>query len=796
MKIIQCPAPGKVKLGTGVRISNVELPDVVKETLIEYYGDLELFPPQLECLKKNFLNSDGNFVISTPTNSGKTLIGIFAMLSEVIKGRRVIYVTPMKSIAEEKLLEFEELTSILSRKLGKRIKTVIMTGDHEISWEYINSEPKAGEMIISTPERLDSIMRNPKNSRWFKYVSTCIIDEVHLLDDVERGPNLEGSLTRLMIHYPHIRIITLSATIGNVKELSAWLNAKSYTSNWRYPPLRKTIVVCNNKLKTILKKVKEILTENNENRVLIFVWSPPARKKCQEIALELKKVTQGFVKEREVLQQASRNIENNSLRSVLPFGCAFYHSGLSLNDRKIVQREFRRGNILAVVSTAALELGVNFPVSHVIIKDVFRYVPKGRIMEPLSVNDILQMSGRSGRRLKDKFGNVIILISEGEERIEEKLNTIKEKVCKEIPEAITPKLFLCRSKSVEDCRSCEEYMECDLKRYVETIYQKRLAQILAEISILGKTNEKELINKFVRHTFSSFGKLYCLQDEIYDLKDLDLVKEENGSLVVTEIGRLANVLYIQPLSTYRIYSFLNDIKAIGLSASLSRLDILFLASTLPEIQSFAHLYISKEAKKERKLLSGIEMREIYSKVKKHQTVVGNFIDDEENRERLLGTLAFENSELLGDKNSLRIILFFFKIAFSLFDYMRGKSVSEVCKKYGIEVGDFQTRIKPAFEWLLHSIRLITAKVHSWKLANKLVWPLVLSLRYNYPVWTFTTEMYDFLETKGIGVKSIEKLIEKGYDTKAKIKGLSLNELQRIIGRKDIAQKIHEIALKQ
>jgi len=80
-------------------------------------------------------------------------------------------------------------------------------------------------------EKLDSLLRH--HAPWLKDVKTVVVDEVHLINDVERGPTLEVLITILKTLLKDIQIIALSATIGNPKDLADWLNAELIIDKWR-----------------------------------------------------------------------------------------------------------------------------------------------------------------------------------------------------------------------------------------------------------------------------------------------------------------------------------------------------------------------------------------------------------------------------------------------------------------------------------------------------------------------------------------------------------------------------------
>jgi len=88
------------------------------------------------------------------------------------------------------------------------------------------------DVVIVTAEKLDSIIRHGID--WIKDVGLVVVDEIHLLNDVSRGPTLEVTITRLR-DLAKFQILALSATISNSAELAGWLNAelvKSITDLW------------------------------------------------------------------------------------------------------------------------------------------------------------------------------------------------------------------------------------------------------------------------------------------------------------------------------------------------------------------------------------------------------------------------------------------------------------------------------------------------------------------------------------------------------------------------------------
>lgn len=204
-----------------------KIPDEIYE-ILEKENIKELRPCQVKAIEAG-LFKDKNLLVCTPTASGKTLIAELAGLKSIIEGKgKVIYIVPLKALANEKFKEFK-------RKYNHLIKIALSIGDIDSSDDYLIDY----DFIICTAEKLDSLLRH--NAVWLKYVKTVIIDEIHMLNDMERGPTLEILITVLKEILKNVQIIALSATIGNPEELAEWLNASLVIDNWRPVKLKKGI---------------------------------------------------------------------------------------------------------------------------------------------------------------------------------------------------------------------------------------------------------------------------------------------------------------------------------------------------------------------------------------------------------------------------------------------------------------------------------------------------------------------------------------------------------------------------
>ena len=211
----------------------MELSSIKTEIPKQLYEILEkeitkLRPAQEKSIKKGLLQGR-NLLVCTPTASGKTLIAELAALKSIIEGKgKAVYIVPLKALASEKLRNFK-------KRYDKILRVALSIGDIDSADPFLADY----DLIIVTAEKMDSLLRH--HSPWINDISTIIIDEIHLLNDAERGPTLEILITILKQLLKNVQIIGLSATIGNAEELAEWLDADLVVDDWRPVKLHKGI---------------------------------------------------------------------------------------------------------------------------------------------------------------------------------------------------------------------------------------------------------------------------------------------------------------------------------------------------------------------------------------------------------------------------------------------------------------------------------------------------------------------------------------------------------------------------
>jgi len=203
-----------------------ELPDQLYTILAKDIDGLR--PCQEKAIKKGLFKGK-SLLVCTPTASGKTLVAELACLNSILANHgKAVYIVPLKALASEKFKDFK-------KKYGSLAKIALSIGDMDSSDPYLAEF----DLIICTAEKLDSLIRH--RAPWLKMLTVIVVDEMHLLNDPDRGPTLEILLTILRDLIKKVQIIGLSATIGNPEQLADWLKAELVLDSWRPVKLSKGI---------------------------------------------------------------------------------------------------------------------------------------------------------------------------------------------------------------------------------------------------------------------------------------------------------------------------------------------------------------------------------------------------------------------------------------------------------------------------------------------------------------------------------------------------------------------------
>ncbi len=494
---------------------------VLKEQGIE-----DLYPPQERAIP---IALEGkSLVLAIPTASGKSLVAYLAVLKHVLSGGKAMYIVPLRALAAEK---YDDLRAF--EKLG--IKVGISVGD------YDSPDPTLAryDVLVATSERADSLLRH--RADWLTRLTVVVADEVHLINDGDRGPTLEVTLAKMRQVNPKLQIIALSATIRNSAELAAWLKAEHVQSDWRPVPLRSGVIFNGTILwmdrkttdvgpidEDVSGLVGDILDKGGQ--AIVFVNT---RKSSESLAKQLTATVKPKLKEKELAalktlaQEVVRHQEEptsmaNRLARCVEGGTAFHNAGLLNEQRGLLEKSFKKGKIKVIVATPTLAAGVDTPARRVIIRDLNRYdVNLG--FSPISVLEIQQMCGRAGRPRYDPYGEAILVAKREEDQ-----EYFLEDYLLALPEPVESKLG------------------------TEPALRFHTLAVIAT----GHCRTEDELYGFLGQTFFAFHRdVYELRrtvERVLQFLEKEEFLERGEALRPTFFGRRTSDLYIDPLSAVKL----------------------------------------------------------------------------------------------------------------------------------------------------------------------------------------------------------------------------------------------------
>lgn len=388
-------------------------------------GIKSLLPIQEKAVRDHGALTGNNLLLFSPTSSGKTFVGEMAAVKMARKERKVLYLVPQKALAEEKYREFRkkyedlEIEVVVSTRDRKTYDHRIRRGHFHIA---VVVYEKMQNLLVATPSLLEKI-------------GLVVIDELQMIGDPERGANLELLLTKIKLATNPPQLIGLSAVLGNSRHLADWLGAEFCEETKRPVELRKGTVLRGafkylehnsgaegeEQLAKVARKAKDrqVLRAlvssfySAGEQTLVFCKT---KLECIQTALTMAKGIKGKPAQgaladiRELEESRGKEI----LTELLSSGVAYHNSDLDWDQRDVIERHFRSGEIKVLCATSTLAMGINMPARNVIIDperwDRDQY---GNWMtRPILQAEFENMSGRAGRLgFGEAFGRAIIVVS-------------------------------------------------------------------------------------------------------------------------------------------------------------------------------------------------------------------------------------------------------------------------------------------------------------------------------------------------------------------------------------------------
>ncbi|MCK5862189.1 MAG: DEAD/DEAH box helicase [Candidatus Hydrogenedentes bacterium] len=367
-----------------------------------------LLPLQEQAVRAYGLFGGGNLLVQAPTGSGKTFVGEMAAVHAALQGKKTVYLLPLKALAEEKYRVFRR------RYRAYGIRVIICTRDHrDFDGAFERGDFDIAVVVYEKLEHLATA--RPERVR---ELSLVVADELEVLSDVERGAAIEALLTRLII--AGVRIIALSAVLGEAAQIALWLKAQLLEYERRPVELRYGVLHegifqyrgHNNQEEgeeILLPSHGDTFREEIVNTVrhlaeagescLVFVKSRRETRQGAEVLthhLSLPAAPLAIEKLRDCEATRSRDL----LLHTLEISTAFHSADLLPEERRIVEEAFRIGEVKVLVATSTLATGMNLPARNVFMNaDKWIYDPCLDLpwRTPISQGEFENMSGRAGR---------------------------------------------------------------------------------------------------------------------------------------------------------------------------------------------------------------------------------------------------------------------------------------------------------------------------------------------------------------------------------------------------------------
>ena len=401
----------------------------------------ESLPFSLDAFQREAIDKlesgNGGVLVSAPTSSGKTIVAEYAIFRALRDGAKVLYTTPLKALSNQKYHDFV-------RAYGEATVGLV-TGENTIN--------DAAPVVVMTTEILRNLIyEDPARLDLVRYV---VLDEVHYIDDFPRGSVWE----EIVIQAPRtIKLVGLSATIGNYREIADWMAENRGGMETVFHDVRpvelKMWLAINNRLYPLFKgdggidqrtwskaaqeeeasyriggyrglpsnDLLHVIEELRRFDMLPAIYFIFSRRGCREAlqrcAYHEIDLTTAAEKEAidlvaaERLQGLKDQDEEALFRRMvdarlLRRGLAEHHAGLLPYHKEMVEELFQRGLIKVVFATETLSLGINMPARGVVVSSFTKF--DGVSFSTLTTGELTQLMGRAGRRGIDVIGHGAIL---------------------------------------------------------------------------------------------------------------------------------------------------------------------------------------------------------------------------------------------------------------------------------------------------------------------------------------------------------------------------------------------------
>src|SRR6266568_4886419 len=375
-------------------------------------------------------------IVSAPTGAGKTLVAEFAIQAALETGKRIAYTTPLKALSNQKFGDF-------TRAFGADV-VGILTGDVKVK--------PHGRVLVMTTE----ILRNMFYSDFLTggglaELGWVVLDECHYMGDEGRGTVWE----EIIVNAPaNVRLVALSATVANVKEIADWISIVHRPivpifHPHRPVPLSYAVADLAGEIHEIAevragrarlvggeprgpddrgrwytRRVVDpgVLIDGLETRgwlpAIYFIFSRVGCERATDDVLAEGKSLLTAAQQSDVdhainelihdSPTVAESLLNQTAFQALRLGVGLHHAGILPSLKRLIELLFERGLCRVVFATETMSLGIHMPARSVVLQGLTKRTDRG--FRSLSHNELTQMAGRAGRRGIDPEGTCVVAL--------------------------------------------------------------------------------------------------------------------------------------------------------------------------------------------------------------------------------------------------------------------------------------------------------------------------------------------------------------------------------------------------
>jgi hypothetical protein len=428
---------------------------------------LELLPPQRRALLEDGLLDPAHraVVVQMPTSSGKTLLAQFRILQarNSFPEAWIAYLVPTRALVNQIALRLRRDL----QPLGIKVESAAPVQEFDVFEEEWLVSPDDADVVVTTPEKLDLLIRGDKRGPTKRPLGLVILDEAHNLAERERGVRTELLLAMLNREYPDAQFLLLTPFVPNGKELASWLDDQRshaitvLAADWQpndraigivyphgrgrdwglrfrtlhtmpagieiegdlplegpRPPLGMPVSKARGAKSRVAAAAARILGRRAGTSCIVLADSPSS---TWDIADLIASEIADQPNQSDRVSLVRRFLESEfspefRLCDLLRKGIAVHHGGLSPDARFLVEWLTEEGDVQILIATTTLAQGVNFPVSSVVLATHYLYRPNAG-KEEMSPAAFQNLAGRAGRLFQDTLG--IVAFASQDERAED-----------------------------------------------------------------------------------------------------------------------------------------------------------------------------------------------------------------------------------------------------------------------------------------------------------------------------------------------------------------------------------------